>query len=219
MIIGKSTLGKFAITVIMICACCTGYARDNNESESMKIREALQYQLAQYPYSQYRDVYKNFMQDYFGPGHILADTVAAGRYLGKELAETKIFGGPDYELTGFNGNFYRVNLRLIADGQIPYQTFFDAFVESVQNIVLPSAEEWTTTWKAIDREIRNLNMNFENEEEDRQALERQFAEGNFIVHHSKVFDENSDFHYRIISKEKFYETILPLITSPNEQKP
>lgn len=87
------------------------------------IRGALEYQLKQYPASQYRDIYKNFMQDYFGPGHILNDTITAGKYLRYELDNSEKLDGPDFEPTGFEGNFYRVNLRLIKDSSIPYDTF------------------------------------------------------------------------------------------------
>ena len=37
------------------------------QSRSDSIRSALEYQRRSYPASQYCDVYKNFMQDYFGP--------------------------------------------------------------------------------------------------------------------------------------------------------
>ncbi|MDE6806059.1 MAG: hypothetical protein K2J05_04560, partial [Muribaculaceae bacterium] len=58
---------------------------------------ALRYQMQNYPASQYRDVYKNFMQDFFGPGHILNDTAASARYLRSELAGDEPFEGPLYE--------------------------------------------------------------------------------------------------------------------------
>ena len=51
------------------------------QTRADSIRGSIKYQLQHYPASQYRDIYKNFMQDYFGPGHILNDTSAAGKYL------------------------------------------------------------------------------------------------------------------------------------------
>lgn len=117
----------------MLTACygCSrtakGAASRGNPTAADSISEALDYQMRHYPVSQYRDVYKNFMQDFFGPGHILADTAASGRYLRQELAEEGPFDGPLYEKTGFRGNFYRVNLSLIKDGTIQYDVFFPAF--------------------------------------------------------------------------------------------
>ena len=180
------------------------------------ISAALDYQISHYPASQYRDIYKNFMQDFFGPGHILNDTTAAGKYLRSELAEEGPFDGPLYEKTGFKGNFYRVNLSLIRDGIVPYDTFFKAFVESVQGIVPPKGEDWMKTWSEIDSIIRAKGLTFPDEEKDREALARQFAEGNYIVHHSKRYNDAVNFHYRIISREKFEQEILPLSTISEE---
>ena len=174
-------------------------AQTRNDS----IRYALKYQIDHYPASQYRDVYKNFMQDYFGPGHILNDTVAAGKYLRHELDNSEKFDGPDFEPTGFEGNFYRVNLRLIKDGSIPYNDFFEAFVKSVQGIIPPEDETWLKIWNDIDNEIQSTGLNFENEEQDRADLAEQFKHGNFIVHHSNAFNDANNFHYRIISKDIF----------------
>ncbi|MDE6291695.1 MAG: hypothetical protein K2M16_09190 [Muribaculaceae bacterium] len=175
------------------------------------IAEALDYQVSHYPSSQYRDVYKNFMQDFFGPGHILADTAASGRYLRQELAEEGPFEGVLYEKTGYKGNFFRVNLSLIKDGVVPYETFFSAFVESVQGIVPPSGEEWMKTWNLIDSVIKTKELHFLDEDIDRKALTEQFTEGNYIVHHSRRFNDSVHFHYRIISRDNFENVILPMI--------
>ena len=184
-------------------------AQTRNDS----IRLALEYQLKHYPASQYRDVYKNFMQDYFGPGHILNDTVAAGNYLRYELDNSEKFEGPDFEPTGFEGNFFRVNLRLIKDGTIPYNIFFDAFVKSVQGIIPPDGETWMKIWKEIDNEIQSMGLTFDNEDHDRAALAEQFKQGNFIAHHSEAFNDANNFHYRIISKDIFNREIRPYLPS------
>lgn len=181
-------------------------------SRADSIAAALDYQISNYPASQYCDVYKNFMQDFFGPGHILADTVAAGRYLRQELAETETFEGPLYEKTGFNGNFYRVNLSLIKDNVIPYDLYFASFVESVQNIVPPSGEEWMRIWNEIDCVIKKKNLHFADEDSDRARLAAQFRDGNYVAHHSKRYNDAVNFHYRIISKKNFEKNLLPLIT-------
>lgn len=184
-------------------------------SRADSIAAALDYQISNYPASQYCDVYKNFMQDFFGPGHILADTVAAGRYLRQELDETVAFEGPLYEKTGFKGNFYRVNLSLIKDNVIPYDLYFDNFVESVQNIVPPSGEEWMQIWNEIDNVIKEKNLHFADEDSDRARLSAQFRDGNYVAHHSKRYNDSVNFHYRIISRENFEKNLLPLIANPN----
>ena len=194
------------------CAHTATKARQAGErAVADSISEALDYQLANYPASQYRDVYKNFMQDFFGPGHILADTAASGKYLRNELTEDGSFDGPLYEKTGYKGNFYRVNLSLIRDSIVPYDVFFKAFVESVQGIVPPSGEEWMRTWSEIDSVITAKGIKFPDELTDRKDLTEQFAKGDYIVHHSKRFNDSVHFHYRIISKDNFETVIFPYL--------
>lgn len=204
------------IAFFLLYLCCFSVSFGETRTDSIKI--ALQYQRTHYPTSQYRDVYKNFMQDYYGPGHLLNDTLAAGKSLRNELTGSEKFEGPDFEPTGFEGNFYRVNLRLINDGTIPYSTFFEAFVNSVQSIVPPSGDDWMNIWKEIDFVISQLDWTFENENEDRSALEEQFKNNNYVVHHSKAFTDTNHFHYRIISKDNFNKIILPLLKTRDSNK-
>ena len=210
------------IPIILTClslltACSNGSSKSDKAAKSLtpnvadSISDALDYQISHYPSSQYRDIYKNFMQDFFGPGHILADTAASGRYLRQELADDGPFDGPLYEKTGFKGNFYRVNLSLIKDGIVSYETFFPVFVESVQGIIPPSGEEWMKTWNLIDSVIIAKGLHFPDEDIDRKSLADQFTEGNYIAHHSRRFNDSVHFHYRIISRDNFEKIILPLI--------
>lgn len=192
---------------------CGAVIEDLSLCETMQdsIAKALDYQISHYPSSQYRDIYKNFMQDFFGPGHILADTAASGRYLRHELKEEGSFEGPLYEKTGYKGNFYRVNLSLVRDGVVPYDVFFTTFVESVQGIIPPTGEEWMKTWSVIDRVINEKGITFPDEEKDRRELTEQFAQGDYVVHHSQRYNDSVRFHYRIISRNNFENVILPLI--------
>ncbi len=213
----KPTIAICLMSVLAGCNTKSGKTHESDSTSTMtvsdSISEALDYQMSHYPSSQYRDVYKNFMQDFFGPGHILADTAASGRYLRHELAEEGPFEGPLYEKTGFRGNFYRVNLSVIKDSVVPYDLFFNTFVESVQGITPPSGEEWMKTWSIIDSVIINKGIRFPDEEIDRRDLEKQFSEGNYIAHHSQRFNDSVHFHYRIISRDNFENIILPLINS------
>lgn len=211
-------LSKFLLTFFFIAFYNFPPTFGQKKALTDSIKDALNYQIENYPISQYRDVYKNFMQDFFGPGHLLNDTSASGKYLRSELAEFEVMEGPDYEPTGYQGNFYRVNLRLIQDGIIPYNVFFDTFVNSVLGITPPDNKIWMNIWNQIDQVIKDMDIHFENEKADRQALAEQFAKNNFIAHHSKAFDENVNFHYRIISKDNFNNIILPLIKNHQENE-
>ena len=214
----KTILKSIVTACGLLAAGCHNTNANGNLSETIptttdSIGVALDYQMKNYPVSQYRDVYKNFMQDFFGPGHILTDTAASARYLMQELSEEGPFLGPTYEKTGYKGNFYRVNLSVIKDGSLPYDLFFNSFVESVQGIVPPSGEDWMKTWNLIDSVIGEKNVHFQNEEQDRQEMARQFAEGNYVMHHSQRYNDSVHFHYRIISRDIFEKRLLPMINA------
>ena len=181
------------------------------ETESGQIRTAVENQLKAYPKSTLQDLYKNFFQDYFGPGHIVSDTTSAGAYLDRELASFEKAGGAYYEPTGYNGNFYRVNLSVVKEGIISRDVFFDAFIRSVSSIQPISIEEWKKEWAMIDSVINKMNLSLANYTEEREKLFSLIAEGKFVMHHSGPFSEAYDPHYRIIGKEIFLKEILPLL--------
>ncbi|MBR5812640.1 MAG: hypothetical protein IKY80_06535, partial [Alistipes sp.] len=103
-------IAAFAATITTTGCCCS------RESEvDIKILRSIENQMSSYPKSTLRDLYKNYFQDNYGPGHIIADKLAADRYLRYELETSKSFEGADYEPTGYEGRFYRVNLGVIKD--------------------------------------------------------------------------------------------------------
>lgn len=202
-------LRKILLAVCVAVGVSVATAEEFTREDS--IQWAVIYQLENYPESELCDVYKNFMQDYFGPGHILKDTKAAKAYLMQELEETERFDGPLYESTGYHGNFMRVNLSVLKDGKVPFDTFFKAFVKSVKGIKPPRPEVWKEEWNTIDQAIQDLGHPFENETADRREIEDKFNRNEFVMHHSDAFNKSSNFHYRIISREIFEKEIKPLL--------
>ena len=182
-----------------------------SDLSDQKIKDAVRFQLVRYPASTLQDLYKNFFQDRFGPGHMLADTSAAYDYVKQELAASDSLPGPYYEPTGSDGNFYRVNLSVIRQNLVSFELYAQAFSESVQNIVPPSQKEWSSEWTNILRIIRSMNLNLSHFEEDEQTIHQMLLEGEHVVHHSDAFIAAYDPHYRIISKEIFEQRILPLL--------
>ena len=177
-----------------------------------KIRQSVERQLELYPESTLRDLYKNFFQDRFGPGHIIADNTAADRYLRYELNAAESFEGLDYEPTGYEGRFYRVNLGVIADGRVPYEKYFDAFVRSVNNIKPISIEQWRTEWHEIDSVIMSMGLQLENYSVDRAEIKALIEGGDYVMHHSQRFNDHYQPHYRIIERTIFENEILPLLS-------
>ena len=192
------------ITVAILMISC-----DNTKSDDIRI--AVKNQLKVYPKSTLQDLYKNFFQDYFGPGHIVSDTTSAGNYLNRELASFDNATGAYYEPTGFNGNFYRVNLSVIKEGVISRDVFFDAFIRSVSNIQPITQEEWKKEWAQIDSVIHTMNLQLANYNQEREKLFSLLEQGKFVMHHSEQFSKEYDPHYRIIEREIFLKEILPLL--------
>ena len=182
-----------------------------HDSTDRAIIEAVEKQMKMYPESTLRDLYKNFFQDYFGPGHIIANTEAANNYLQQELSSVTEFEGEDYEYTGYKGKMVRVNLKVIADGRVPYDKYLDAFLRSVNGITPPSIEEWRAEWAKIDSVIMTMGIELDNAEEDRRVITQLLDDNKFVMHHSRQFNEHYTPHYRIIERTIFEEEILPLI--------
>ena len=177
-----------------------------------KIRQSVEHQMELYPESTLRDLYKYFFQDRFGPGHIIADNSAADRYLRYELNTAEGFEGLDYEPTGYEGRFYRVNLGVIADGRVPYEKYFEAFVRSVNGIKPISIEQWRTEWHEIDSVIMSMGLQLENYSADRAEIKALIDGGDYVMHHSQRFNDHYQPHYRIIERTIFENEILPLLS-------
>ena len=183
------------------------------DTKSEQIRMAVNNQLIMYPKSTLQDLYKNFFQDYFGPGHIVSDTLSAGAYLNSELASLDQIAGAYYEPTGYNGNFYRVNLSAVKEGLISRDVFFDAFIRSVSDIQIITLEEWKKEWKEIDAVIHTMHLPLVNYAQEREMIFSLLEQDKYVMHHSELFSGEYDPHYRIIEREIFLKEILPLLSS------
>ncbi|WP_085535355.1 hypothetical protein [Massilibacteroides vaginae] len=172
-----------------------------NQEFKTAVKEAVVRQMETYPQSTLKDLYKNFFQDKFGPGHLIADTTAAGNYIRRELASFTTSDGLLLEPTGWEGRFYRVNLSLLKDGTIPYDVFFDAFVRSVNSIDPIPVEAWHIEWKEIERIIAGMELKLVDYVTDREEIDERLSCGEYVGHHSEQFEAHYSPHYRIISKE------------------
>lgn len=174
-----------------------------------RIKKSVERQLRDYPKSTLQDLYKSFFQDRFGPGHIVSDTSAAGNYLRHELNNSEDFYERYYEPTGYENNYYRVNLSVIKENKISYQKYFDAFLRSVEKIDLDAISEWKEEWSRIEEVIISMNLDLENFEEDLEMIDSVLEQGKYAVHHSEIYNSEYQPHYRIIEKKIFEEEILP----------
>lgn len=194
---------------LLFCLVCRGAEKKDFDRA---VREAVERQMQRYPKSTLKDLYKNFFQDQYGPGHLIGDTAAAGKYLRQELASYAVSSGETAEPTGWEGNFLRVNLSVIKTGRIPYPVFFDAFVRSVNGITPLPVAEWQKQWNRIEAIIRSMDLSLPSYEADRKEIEDRLDRGEYVGHHSKVFEDTYTPHYRIIRREIFEKELEPLLS-------
>lgn len=174
--------------------------------------------IARYPKATLKDIYKSAFQDRFGPGHIVTDKVHAEDFLKSELESASLIDFPYYESTLFNGNYVRVNLSVLKNELVPFDTFLDAFVESANSANPPTLEEWIDEWHCILGILESMNLNLPQFDQDKDAIESSLSEGIYMGRHSQQYSEAYAPHYRIVKKDIFEEKIKPFLDRQPECK-
>ncbi len=200
--------GRLAVPFIVLflgffCSCGSG-------GTEVRIRKAVQSQLALYPDLTLIDLYKSFFQAEFGAGHIVADTVSAGGYLDYELTvpdTSDIF----FEPIGPDSSYYRVHLNCVQKGFISRQQLFDAFLSGVSPVQASQLDNWKVTWQRIVSVIDGMHLDMDDYDEDKAAIEHLLSSGEYAVHHSDVFSVKYNPHYRIVRGDIFRSKILPYL--------
>lgn len=199
---------KYLILIILLLVAPLVDMQAVNKKQ---VRLAVSRQMRQYPASTLQDIYKNFFQDRFGPGHIVADTARAGAYLREELKQVTGLDVPMYEASAERAAYYRVSLAAIKSGLVSYEVFFSAFIRSVTALPGVDVSDWAKEWASIEKIIRSMSLDLPNYEEDARAIEALLAQGYYAVHHSKAYNLHYQPHYRLIEKKIFEKEILPLL--------
>ena len=162
-----------------------------------------------YPQATLQDIYKGSFQDVFGPAHILTNKESVTKYIQYEMSQVESYENEDYVPCGWQGNFYQVNLKVIADGRVPMDTFVEAFMASAQGIDTTLTPQFIEDWQWMQQSIRKVVPDLEGFEEDSTLLANLLKGGKYVVHHSQKFNDHYQPHYRIIRKDIFEEKILP----------
>lgn len=196
----KRTL--FIIASLLLLVAC---------KQESAIEQAIGKQMVSHPASTLQDLYKNFFQEQFGPGHLVPDTTSAARYLRYELQTMDSESQTLYEPIGVEGRFVRVNLTVISRGYITIEAFLDAFLRSATCFELPAIKDWKIRWKEIEDTIikMGLDKTLPRFKEDSQAIDELLREGNYVMHHSPEYSEAYQPHYRLIERNIFEKEILP----------
>lgn len=217
-----SSLKKRFATLILSITVLGFLSMSCTPSKETQITKAIRHQMQSYPESRLKDLYKNFFQDAFGPGHLMTDGTdarsQARAYLEREVQEAKNEPAliPLYEQIGYKGQFLRVSLQVINDGLIPFDDYFDAFFLSAQEFTLPSLESWKEEWALIERLIRAEVKTLPFMEEDAQAIQELLQSGAYASHHSLEYEKAYHPHYRLIKRDIFQERLLPLLEKASQ---
>lgn len=193
------------IIVFTMAALAMGSCTPTADSREAFVRSFFE----RYPKATLQDVYKGSFQDVFGPAHILTDRQAVRKYIESEMKAASGFAGEDFVPCGWKGQFYQVNLKVIADGRVPMEVFVDAFMQSANGIDTTLTPAFVDEWKALLQTVRWVHPDLEGFAQDSTLLARLLAEGKYVVHHSRQFDDTYQPHYRIIRRDLFEEHILP----------
>jgi len=174
-------------------------ATDREKQIMQFIEEELKY----YPEAQLTDLYKNYFQDAFGPGHLIPDTTRAGLYLDRELQQPEWPDTLKYQPLGTTHDFYRINLILFKNGIIPRDTLLLAMAKSAKLARNPDIQSWKTEWNETLLVIKKMKPDLPNMESDEKLISETLSKGEVVMHHSKHYEETYHPHYRIIHKSIF----------------
>jgi hypothetical protein len=204
----KAQKNLYLILLVFIFSC--------SESFEKEVTSAVQKQINTYPESRLQDLYKNFFQDRYGPGHLISDSTMAGEYLRQELESYASMNDyPMIELIGWEGNFYRVSTDILKMDLVPYSVYLEAFIESANTTPETPIDEWKIEWNKILSVIDKMDLKLTDYESDKVKIQKLLDAGEYAVHHSEAFEAAYQPHYRIIKKEIFLEKIKPLLENQN----
>ncbi|MBR3529430.1 MAG: hypothetical protein IKN84_07195 [Bacteroidales bacterium] len=182
------------------------------------LQPMVQVYMDRFPESDLRDLYKYCFQDFFGPEHLISDSLGAVNYIVYELSHSDesdwkqpLFFYP----LGLMGNYVRVDINYVKQGIVPMDVFVSALLRSGADG--PSGgkkmEYWKTLWERIALASGMVSPRPGNWDEDSSAIAATLAEGRYALHHSARFNNTYRQHYRIIRADIFERDLLPLIAN------
>lgn len=174
----------------------------NSSEWTNKVEKAVRFELDHYPEARLRDIYKNFFQDAFGPGHLIPDTTHAGSYLNYELQQF-IGDTLKWQPLGPVNEYYRINLQLVKESIIPRSVLLEAMVESAVLARNPDIETWKKEWEEVMKIIKKMNLQIPDFEKDKKEIEDMLSKNEYVMHHSEHYNTTYNRHYRIVHRTVF----------------
>lgn len=206
----KKTNLKIIFTLALLLTI-EGCSPNHQEQKKARISENIEQIITKYPLITLSDIYKGYFQDYLGPSHLIPDSKTARLFIEKELQEADTLYGDYYTPCGWQGNYYRVNLRMIREGKISSEKFAQAFCASATGVDSALVAKWRDEWNETVGIISGIASGLEGFKRDSTAIAQMLERGEYVVHHSTRFNEAYHPHYRIIKREIFEKEILPLL--------
>lgn len=168
---------------------------------SVKFNRVILKELFLHPKSSLIDYYKMFYQDYFGPGHIIADEGRTRTRLVDELSSYKSKNRFFYQDISCKNNFLRLDLKIIDDKNI--EIFLKRFIESSVLKIDVSFNEWALDWQVIQKVLLVKLPHLDREPD--KLIVNKLIQSKEIPSHSDSYKINYNPHYRLICKEFFRE--------------
>ncbi len=82
---------------------------------------------------------------------------------------------------------------------------------SVNSVRPITVADWQKEWQRIESIIRSMELSLPDYDADCKEIEDRLDRGEYVEHHSKVFEESYSSHYRIISRQIFEKELRPLL--------
>lgn len=191
----------------------------NAVRDSLSLKSMQSY-MDTFPESDLRDLYKFMFQGYFGPEHLITDSMGAVNYIRYEMEHAD---SADWEMplfyypTGMLGSYIRVDINYVRKGIVPMENFVSALLRSAaastqhDRSKTESFDYWKRFWQHYLPQIATLVPRPGNFEADSLAIAQTLEAGQYAVHHSSRYNVAYRQHYRIIRRDIFEKEILPLI--------
>ncbi len=171
--------------------------------QKQQIIESIKTEMQYYPELQLKDIYKNFFQDAYGPGHLIPDTASAGKYLGWELSQPEWTDTVEWLPLGSKNDYFRINLSWVKNGILPRDTLLLGMVESAKPARNPDIETWKKEWNDVLSVVKEMHLNLPDFEKDKKTIDEVLSQGEVVMHHSEAYIKKYNPHYRIIHKSVF----------------
>ncbi len=183
---------------------------------SDQCRHICQAYMEKFPQSDLRDLYKFLFQGYFGPEHIISDSMGAVDYINYEIehADPADWDSPlFYYPVGLLGEYIRVDVNYVRRGIIPMGSMVSALLRSAKPLGnnRVSLDFWKRCWQMVIEQLPSLKPLPGNIEADSTAIVQTLASGNYAVHHSRRYNAAYRQHYRIVRHDIFETELLPFI--------